>query len=216
MGDKKENKEPLDFCRETCSKSMKLLIGNLLAEGVPKEKLARALKKTEAGLETIISTIHHECINSKQKAAQNKNFELMRKDYLTRILVHYLKENDSLVNAVNFPRQSFKIFAEAIRKLLGELIIEEKQLQCQAVVNDYKDGNGQVDWDRVYVDDRAKQICWDVLFRISMAISGLTGEWFKEYITDYAKMHGSFHGEGMAHYVKERLESIAKMFRLDR
>lgn len=214
--EKENSNEDNAFCRNICGKSMKLLIGNLIAEGVPKEKLVRALKKTDPELETIVAAIHEECRRSRRKEDQHKTFEAMRKDYLTRILIYYLKESDSIAHAVYFPRQSFKIFADAVRKLLGENILEEKQLQCYVVVNDHQDESGRINWDKIYVDDRAKQIAWDVLFRISMAMAGLSGEWFKEYIADYAKTHGDFYGEGMAHYVQERLEGIAKTFRLDR
>jgi hypothetical protein len=215
MVDEKENrkKETLAFCRETCSKSMKLLIGHLVLEGVPKEKLMRALKSTEAELEPMITAVHTECTRSRQKDDQNRILEAMRKDYLTRVLVHYLKESNSFDNAVYFPRQSLKIFSEAVRKMLGEIIMEEKQLQCYAVVKDYQDESGRINWEGVYVDDRAKQITWDVLCRISLALSGVTGEWFRNYIADYAKTQGGFYGEGMATYIQERLESIAKTFR---
>jgi len=215
MEDEKENRkdETLVFCRETCSKSMKLFIRHLLLEGVPKEKLMRALKNTEPELDAMLVAIHDECLQSRQKDEQNKMLEAKRKDYLTRVLVHYLKEGRSLDNAVFFPRQSLKIFSEAIRKMLGEVIMEEKQLQCYAVVKDYQDKGGRIDWAGVYVDDRAKQIIWDVLLRISRAMSGTTGEWFKNYIADYAKAQGGFYGEGMATYIQERLESIAKTFR---
>ena len=209
-------KESLVFCRETCSRSIKLLIGNLVAEGVPKEMLAQALQNTEAELETIINAIHDECSRSQHKDDEHRTFKAKRQDHLTRVLVHYLKESDSLANAVYFPRQSFKIFAEALRKLLGDKIMEEKQLQCYAVVKDYQEENGEILLESVFVDDRTKQLTWDVLYRTSLALSGLTGEWFKEYIADYAKAHGGFYGEGMAHYVQQRLNSITKMFRVNR
>ncbi|PKN77088.1 MAG: hypothetical protein CVU52_02020 [Deltaproteobacteria bacterium HGW-Deltaproteobacteria-10] len=208
--------ETLVFCRENCSKSIKLFIGNLIAEGVPKEKLLRALKNTEVELEKIVTSVHDQCSRSQHKDDENKAHKAKRKDHLTRIIVHYLQENDSMDKAVYFPRQSFKIFAEAIRKLLGDKIIEEKQLESYAVVKEYQDENGHIKWDDVYVDTRSKQLTWDILFRTSIALSGVTGEWFKEYIADYAKVHGGFFGEGMAHYVEQRLESIAKMFPVGR
>jgi len=217
MEDEKENrKEETTFCRETCSKSIKLFIGHLVSEGVPKEKLMRALKSTETELGQIITAIHTECARSRQKNDQNRILEAMRKDYLTRVLVHYLKESNSFDNAVYFPRQSLKIFAEAVRKMLGENIMEEKQLRCYSVVKDYQDESGQINWEGVYVDDRVKQITWDVLCRISLALSGVTGEWFRKYIADYAKTQGGFYGDGMTSYVQDRLESIAKTFRLRR
>ncbi len=216
MENKNEKEDTLVFCRETCSKSIKLLLGNLVAEGVPKEKLVRALKNTEAELEKIVTAVHDECSRSQHNDQEDKASKAKRKDHLTRIMVHYLKENDSLATAVYFPRQSFKIFAEAVRKLLGDKIMEEKQLESYAVVKDHQDENGHIDWDSVYVDARSKQLTWDILFRTSIALSGLTGEWFKEYIADYAKAHGGFFGEGMAHYVEQRLESIAKMFPVGR
>jgi hypothetical protein len=215
MEDSKEsNKDKtLIFCRKMCGEGMKQIIRNLVAEGVPKDKLFKALKTAEAELETTIAVINDECRRSRQRTAKEQTSKKMRKDYLTRLLVHYLKERDSPANAIYFPRQSFKIFAEAVRRLLGDNIIEEKHLQCYAVVKAYQDKSGNIDWEGVYVDDRTKQITWDVFFRISMAISGLTGEWFKEYIADYAEKQGGFHGEGMAHYVQERLEGIAKTFK---
>lgn len=215
MDDSQENKKDktLIFCRKMCGEGMKQIIRNLIAEGVPKDKLFKALKMAESELETTIAVINDECRRTRQRTDKKQTVKKMRKDYLTRVLVHYLKEKDSSANAVDFPRQSFKIFAEAVRRLLGDNIIEEKQLQCYAVVKDYQDKNGNIDWEGVYVDDRTKQITWDVFFRISMAISGLTGEWFKEFIADYADKQGGFHGEGMAHYVKERLEGIARTFK---
>ncbi|GEM_PF-2640004 len=214
MEDEKENrkKETLIFCRETCSKSMTLFIRHLVSEGVPKEKLMRALKSTEAELEPVIAAIHAECALSRQKDEQSRVLEAKRKDYLARVLVHYLKESSSFDNAVYFPRQSLKIFTEAVRKMLGEIIMEEKQLQCYAVVKDYQDKSGRINWEGVYVDNRVKQITWDVLCRISLAVSGATGEWFRNYIADHAKTQGGFYGEGMASYIQERLESIAKTF----
>jgi hypothetical protein len=218
MEDAKEKRkdDTLAFCQKMCGESMKLLIRKLVLEGVPKERLLSALKKTESELDVTVIAIHDECCRSQQKDDQQRTHEKMRKDYLTRVLVHYLKESDSLANAIYFPRQSFKIFSEAVRKLLGESIIEEKQLQCYAVVKDYQVEDGHVNWKGVYVDDRTKQITWDVLFRISLAMSGLSGDWFRDYVADYAKTQGGFYGEGMAHYVQERLESIAKTFRLGR
>jgi hypothetical protein len=215
MEDSKDNREDktLACCRKMCGEGMKQIIRNLIIEGVPKDRLFKALKTTESELETTITAINDECRRSRQKDEQHLTSKKMRQDHLTRVLVHYLKENDSLANAVYFPRQSFKIFGEAIRRLLGENIIEEKQLQCYSVVKAYQDKNGRIDWEGVYVDDRTKQITWDVFFRISLAISGLSGEWFREYIADYAKTQGGFYGEGMAHYVQERLEGIAKTFK---
>lgn len=217
MENKKENEKEKDkaigFCRKMCSKSIKLFIETLISEGVSKDQLARALKRTETELGAIVDFVNDECIRSRQKDDKHKEYESMRKDYLTRLLVHYLKEKGSIANAIYFPRQSFKAFTDAIRKLLGDSLIEEKQLQCYAIVKDYQDESGLINWDAVFVDNRAQQIAWDVLSRISMAMSGVTGEWFKGYIIDYAKTQGDFYGEGVAHYVQERLESIGKTFR---
>jgi len=214
----KENKkdETLACCRKICGEGMKQLIRNLAREGVPKERLVKALTKTQSELESAIIAVNDECRRCRQRHDHDLTVIKMRKDHLTRILVHYLKERDPRTDAVYFPRQSFKIFTEAVRRLLGDDIIEEKQLRCNAVVKAYRDGNGRIDWDGVYVDDRIKQIIWDVLFRISTAISGLSGDWFEDYVADYAKRQGGFYGEGMARYVRERLEGIAKIFRLDR
>ncbi|MFA5182079.1 MAG: hypothetical protein WC405_12210 [Syntrophales bacterium] len=221
MEDAKDNSKDktLACCRKMCGAGMKQLIRNLISEGVPKERLFKALETTESELETTITAINDECRRSRQTADKDLTIKKMRQDNLTRVLVHYLKESDTFAHAVYFPRQSFKIFAEAVRRLLGDSIIEEKQLQCYAVVKAYQDKDGQIDWEGVYVDDRTKQITWDVFFRISKAISGLSGDWFREYIADYANTQGGFHGEGMANYVQERLEGIAKTFkafRLDR
>lgn len=212
----KENGQTLGFCRELYGHSMKLFITNLFGEGVSKDQLARALKKTEPELGAIIAAIHEKCMCRRHEEEKRSTYATMRKDYLTRILVYYLKERDSVAKAVYFPRQSFKIFAEAVRKLLGDNIIEDKQIQCYAIVKDHQNNDGRIDWKDVYVDVRAKQISWDILSRISMAMQGLSGDWFKEYIAEYAKKHGGFYGEGMAHYVQERLESIAETFRMER
>lgn len=205
--------EDLPFCNKLCRAGIKVLISNLAREGIDRDKLLRALKKTEADLEPLVLEINEECHKGRQRKAGDIAHEKKRKDYLTRILVHYLKERDASEDAVYFPRRSYKIFANAIEKLLGENTIRDGQIECYAIAKDYQDQDGRIDWEGVYVDARAKQLALNVFFRISMAMAGLSGNWFREYIIDYAKTHDDFYGEGMARYVEERLEGIARMFK---
>lgn len=205
--------DDLASCSKLCRAGIKLLVSNLAREGVDRDRLLRALKKTETELGPIVSEINEECRKSRQAETEDLTVQKKRKDYLTRILVHYLKERDASEDAVYFPRKSYKIFADAIEKLLGENTIREGQLQCYNIAKDYQDKDGHIDWEGVFVDSRTKQLALNVFFRISMAMAGLSGNWFKEYIIGYAKTHDDFYGEGMARYVEERLEGIAKMFK---
>jgi hypothetical protein len=205
--------EDLAYCNKLCRAGIKLLVSNLAKEGIDRDKLIRALKKTEIELESIVSEINEDCRKSKHSETEDLVNKKKRKDYLTRILVHYLKETGASEDAVYFPRKSYKIFADAIEKLLGENTIREKQLECYTIAKDYQAKDGHIDWENIFVDGRTKQLSWDVFFRISKAMAGLSGNWFKEYIIDYAKTHGGFYGEGVASYVEERLQGIARMFK---